>query len=97
MNSILFQDILLSSYLKIIILIEMMNITYVVFGHWSGSGTFFKVQAPQFGPQTSRLFIKIQTFLMYYTGILNLNYSYIVSFNKFDLRVIFFVALTKHH
>ena len=33
MNSILFQDILLSSYLKIIILIEMMNITHVVFGH----------------------------------------------------------------
>ena len=58
MNSILFQDILLSSYLKIIILIEMTNITYVVFGHWSG--TFFKVQAPQ----TSRLFIKVQTFLM---------------------------------
>ena len=49
---------LLSSYLKIIILIEMTNITYVVFGHWSG--TFFKVQAPQ----TSRLFIKNQTFLM---------------------------------
>ena len=41
-------------HLKIIILIEMTNITYVVFGHWSG--TFFKVQVPQ----TSRLFIKIK-------------------------------------
>ena len=37
MNSILYQDIynLLSSYLKIIILIEMTNITYVVYCVWS--------------------------------------------------------------
>ena len=58
MNSILFQDIYnLSSYLKIIIIIEITT-EHVVLDHWSG--TFFKVQAPQ----TSRLLIKIQTFLV---------------------------------
>ena len=60
MNFILFQDIYnIAKYLKITILIEMTNRTeHVVFDHWSG--TFFKVQVPQ----TSRLFIKVQTFLM---------------------------------